>query len=299
MVRASTDTRLLDGLEVELCHGDLTDHESLRQAVRGCRRVFHCAADYRLWTRDPSQLYVANVQGTHQLFEACLAQGVEKVVYTSSVATIGIPADGTPGDEETRVGRQHMIGHYKRSKYDAEQVAFHFARRGLPIVIVNPSTPVGPGDAKPTATGRIITDFLTGRMPAYVDTGLNLVAVEDVAEGHLLAEQRGVNGRHYILGNQNLSLRQILELLGELTGRAAPRVRIPQLVAELIGHLDTFVRGKLFGVEPRVPIEGVKMARKKMYFDSARAATELGFEPTPVREALARAVDWFGSQGYV
>lgn len=299
MVRASTDTRLLDGLEVELCQGDLTDHESLRQAVRGCRRVFHCAADYRLWTRDPSQLYVANVQGTHQLFEACLAQGVEKVVYTSSVATIGIPADGTPGDEETRVGRQHMIGHYKRSKYDAEQVAFHFARRGLPIVIVNPSTPVGPGDAKPTATGRIITDFLTGRMPAYVDTGLNLVAVEDVAEGHLLAEQHGLNGRHYILGNQNLSLRQILELLGELTGRAAPRVRIPQLVAELIGHLDTFVRGKLLGVEPRVPIEGVKMARKKMYFDSARAATELGFEPTPVREALARAVDWFGSHGYV
>lgn len=298
LVRPTTDTRLLDGLDVELVNGDLRDPESLQAAVRGCREVFHCAADYRLWSKNPDELYLSNVEGTRALLRACLGAQVEAVVYTSSVATRGIPGDGVPGTEDTPVRLEDMIGHYKRSKYLAEEVALTYSRRGLKVFLVNPSTPIGPGDFKPTATGRIITDFLNGKMPAFVDTGLNLVAVEDVAEGHLLARDRGQPGRLYILGHQNLTLKQILTLLADITGLPAPKFKLPMPLATAIAAVDTAVTGGLFGRTPRVPLEGVRMARKKMFFDSARARKELGFAPGPVREALERAVDWYVANGY-
>lgn len=298
LMRRTSPPDNLAGLEVECAPGDLRDPASLQRAVRGCRQVFHCAADYRLWTPDPSLLYEVNVQGTEALLLACRENGVERVVYTSSVAAVGIPSDGRPGDEDTPVSLADMIGHYKRSKFLAEEVARRFAAEGDPVVVVNPSTPVGPGDLRPTATGRIITDFLNGRMPAYVQTGLNLVAVEDVARGHLLAAERGVPGRRYILGCQNLTLEEILEELADLTGLPAPRIEIPLVVALGLAHLDEFVSGTLLRREPRVPLEGVRMARKRMWFDSARARDELGYQPGSVRAALERAVRWFVAHGH-
>lgn len=297
LVRRSTETRLLDGLDCRLVTGDLRDPESLKSAVKGCHEVFHCAADYRLWSADPQELYQSNVEGTRTLLQACADQGVEKVVYTSSVATLGIPKD-RPGTETTPVTLDDMVGHYKRSKFLAEEVARGFARQGLPVFIVNPSTPIGPGDAKPTQTGKIITDFLNGKMPAYVDTGLNLVAVEDVAEGHLLVAEKGRPGEPYILGGEDFTLKQILEALAELTGKPAPRIKMPLLVAELVAAADTFIEGTLLRRHPQVPLEGVKMARKKMFFDNSKACDELGFNPGPARQALARAVEWFLRWGY-
>ncbi len=298
LVRATTNTQFLDGLRVEVVTGDLRDPASLEAAVEGCQTVFHCAADYRLWTPRPSVLYTSNVDGTRALFEACGRAGVEKIVYTSSVATIGLPADGSPGNEQSPVSENDMVGDYKRSKFLAERVAFEMAAKGLPIVIVNPSTPIGPGDAKPTPTGRIITDFLNGKMPAYVDTGLNLVAVEDVAEGHLLVAEKGRPGEPDILGGENFSLREILQALGSITGLKAPRIELPSWVAMVVAWVDTVLEGGLLGREPRVPIEGVKMARKKMYFDSQRAQDELGYQPTCPIQALERAVAWFVDHGY-
>lgn len=294
-------TTRLDNLPAEVVTvvGDLRDAASLRAAVRGCHRVFHCAADYRLWTRRPEELYESNVTGTDHLLQACRQEGVERVVYTSSVAAIGLPSDGSPGDEETPVSLQAMIGHYKRSKYLAQEVALRHASEGLPVVIVNPSTPIGPRDIKPTATGKIITDFLNGNMPAYVDTGLNLVAVEDVAAGHLLAAEKGEPGRLYILGNQDFTLKEILELLSELTGRPAPRIRLPYWLVYLLACIDTFLEGTLLGREPRIPLEGVRMSKKLMWFSSERARRELGYRPTSAGEALGRAVDWFTEHGYV
>lgn len=298
LVRATSSPDNLAGLPVECVQGDLRDPDSLLRAVRGCQQVFHCAADYRLWTPDPADLYRANVDGTDALLKACRATGVERTVVTSSVAAVGIPKDGTPGHEDTPVSLQDMIGHYKRSKFLGEAVAMRYAAEGDPVVVVNPSTPVGPQDLKPTATGRIITDFLNGRMPAYVQTGLNLVAVEDVARGHLLAAERGVPGRRYILGCQDMTLKEILDMLADLSGLPAPTIQIPLWVAFLIACVDQFVSAGILRREPRVSIEAVRMARKKMWFDSTRARQELGYEPGPVRPALERAVRWFVDHGY-
>jgi dihydroflavonol-4-reductase len=298
MARCSSNRHLLREQTVEWVEGDLSDGPSLQRAVEGCAQVYHCAADYRLFARNPSDLYRVNVDGSQALFAACRRAGVERIVYTSSVAALAVPSGGRVSDENSHACLKQIVGHYKRSKFLAQEVALEEARQGLPIVIVNPSTPVGPGDIKPTATGKIIVDFLQGKMPAYVETGLNLVPVEDVARGHLLAAEKGVCGRLYILGHLNLSLREILEMLSEISGLPSPRVRIPYQVAWLAGALDTVVEGYLLGKEPRVPLEGVKMARKKMYFESERARRELGFQPGSVKAALARAVDWFCRHGY-
>ncbi len=298
LARANSDRRLLEGLDVEWSLGDLSDLESLDRAVRGCRRVFHCAADYRLWSKNPSQLYRINVDGSKALFDSCRDHDVERIVYTSSVAALALPEGGRSSDETSQAELAKVVGHYKRSKFLAQEMALEEARRGLPIVIVNPSTPIGPGDIKPTATGKIIVDFLRGKMPAYVDTGLNLVPVEDVALGHLLAAEKGELGRLYILGHLNMSLKEILEMLASITGLPAPRVQIPYPIAWLAGAVDTLIEGTLMGREPQVPLEGVRMARKKMYFDAERARQELGFEPGSVRKALERAVDWFCQHNY-
>lgn len=298
LARPQSDRRWLEDLDLEWVQGDLADPVSLAPAVAGCGKVYHCAADYRLFSRDPSQLYRINVDGTRALLEACRQQEVEKIIYTSSVAALGLPEGGRLSDEGSQAHLPRIIGHYKRSKFLAQEVALQEAARGLPVIIVNPSTPVGPGDLKPTATGKIVVDFLQGRMPAYLDTGLNLVPVEDVAEGHLLAADKGEPGRLYILGHLNLSLKEILEMLSSLTGLPAPRTPIPYPVAWLAGALDTVVEGYLLRREPRIPLEGVRMARKKMYFDADRARRELGFRPGSVRQALARAIAWFCSHGY-
>lgn len=298
LVRSGSDRRLLEGLDVEWSVGELSDLESLDRAVSGCRRVFHCAADYRLWSKDPGSLYRINVDGSKALFDSCRDHGVERIVYTSSVAALALPHGGRSSDENSRASLEKVVGHYKRSKFLAQEMALEEARRGLPVVIVNPSTPVGPGDIKPTATGKIIVDFLNGKMPAYVDTGLNLVPVEDVALGHLLAAEKGEVGRLYILGHLNMSLKEILCMLASITGLPAPRVQIPYPVAWLAGAVDTLIEGHLLGREPQVPLEGVRMARKRMYFDPERARRELGFSPGSVRLALERAVDWFCRHGY-
>ena len=296
LVRRPEACPSLVGLPVEIVGGDLRHPESLRAAVAGCQQVYHCAADYRLWTRDPQELYRSNVDGTESLLEACRSGGVEKVIYTSSVAAIGIPAGGE-GDEGTPVSLDDMIGHYKRSKFLAQEVALRFARAGYPVYLVNPSAPIGPGDSKPTATGKIILDFLKGKMPAYVDTGLNLVAVEDVARGHLLVADKGVPGRLYILGDTNLTLKQILDKLSALTGLPSPRVRLPYAFVYCLAVLENWVSLRL-GREPLIPLEGVRMSRKRMWFSAQRARQELGFAPTSADAALERAVRWFVEHGY-
>jgi dihydroflavonol-4-reductase len=299
LVRKSSVLRNLDGLSVETVTGDLQSAESLQAAVRGCEVVYHVAADYRLWSRDPQELYRSNVDGTRNLIQAAERAGVGRIVYCSSVGALGIPKDGTSGTETTPVTLEDMVGHYKRSKFLAEQEALKAAQRGVPVVIVNPSTPIGPNDIKPTETGRVITRFLNGEMPAYMDTGLNWVDVDDVAEGHLLAAERGKLGEKYILGNRNMTLQELLVALGELTGRPAPRVRIPYGFALGVALVNEFCSGTLLGREPGVPVEGVRMARKKMFFDPSKAVCELGLPQTPVEEALERAVRWFNDNGYV
>jgi len=291
-VRATSRLRLLEGLPVETVIGDIRDLDTLTAPLQGIDELYHVAADYRLWARDPRELYAANVDGTGNILEAALRQGVPKVVYTSTVGCLGIPGDGSPGDETTPVTRDELVGHYKKSKFDAEQVALAYAARGLGVVIVNPSTPVGPGDIKPTPTGKIILDFLRGGMPAYVDTGLNLIAVEDVAEGHLLAAERGTVGEKYILGNENLTLREILGILAGITGRKAPSMRIPHWLA-LIAAVANTSANRVLGKEPGIPIEAVLMSRKRMFFSAEKAVRELGLPRTPVEDALARAVRWF------
>jgi dihydroflavonol-4-reductase len=288
----------LADLKVEVARGDLRDPVSLASAVRGCDRVFHVAADYRLWVPDPEAMYAANVQGTSDLMTAAAEAGVARVVYTSTVGALGNPGDGTPGSEETPVTLADMVGHYKRSKFLAEQVVLEFARQGLPVVLVHPSAPVGPGDARPTPTGQIIVDYLQGRMPAYLETGLNLIHVRDVACGHLLAEEKGRVGEKYILGNQNLSLSAIFRMLAEITNIPAPKVRLPYWPILALSYLDEFWATHVSGRPPRMPVAGVKMAKKFMYFDSSKAVRELGLPQTPVRQALKEAVAWFREHGY-
>lgn len=293
LVRSSGRVRELD---VETIHGDLRDADSLRRAVAGCSAVYHVAADYRLWVKDPHELYRSNVDGTRNMFAAAHHAGIERFVYTSTVGCIGLPADG-PGTEDTPVTLSDMTGHYKRSKFMAEQIALDYAHKGFPVFIVNPTAPVGDHDVKPTPTGKIIVDFLKGNMPAYVDTGLNLIDAADTAEGHLLAAERGRPGERYILAGENLTLRQILERLAALSGQPAPRVRIPYVLAYLAGLCSTAWAG-LTGREPRAPLDAVRMARKKMWVSGDKAKKELGFAPGPVNGALEKAIRWFRQNGY-
>jgi dihydroflavonol-4-reductase len=300
LARAGGDRRALAGLDVEVTDGDLLDADSLRRAVKGVTSVFHVAADYRLWARDPSAIYRANVDGTRALLQACADAGVARVVYTSSVGALGIPADGTPGTEQTPVGLADMVGPYKRSKFLGEQVALEFARGGMPLVVVNPSAPIGPWDVKPTPTGQMVVDALHGKLFATVDTGLNLVHVRDVARGHLLAEARGRAGEKYILGHAagNLSLAAIGALIAEVSGGRAPWMRIPYAVAWCAAACSEGL-ARLTGGVPKVPLDAVRMARKRMYFSPAKAIRELGLPQTDVREAVRDAVQWFFEHGYV
>jgi dihydroflavonol-4-reductase len=298
LVRPDSPARNLEGLDVERAVGDLTASASLASAMRGVRHLYHCAADYRLFAPDPEDLIRVNVHGTRAVLAAAAEAKVERVVYTSSVGALGLRSDGVPADETTPVRLDAMIGNYKRSKFLAERVAEQWVGKGLPVVIVNPSTPVGELDVKPTPTGQMIVDFLNRKMPAYVDTGLNLVDVRDVAAGHLLAAERGEVGEKYILGNENLSLAAILGLLAEITGLAAPRIRLPHWIPTVAAALDT-TAARLLRRTPRVPLEGVRMSRHRMYFDGSKAVFELGMPQSPVRGALERAVAWFRENGYV
>src|ERR1039457_3646018 len=287
----------VDALDVECVTGDLRDAASLGRAVAGCGLLFHVAADYRLWARDPGELYRSNVDGTRNLLQAARDAGIERVVYTSTVGCIGVPHGGI-GDEQTPVGLHDMVGNYKRSKFLAEAVVLEYARDGLPVVIVNPTAPIGDHDVKPTPTGKIVVDFLKGAMPAFIDTGLNVVDVEDTAEGHLLASERGQPGQRYLLGCENLTLEQILERLARISEGKVPRWRIPYPVAYAAGLASTGW-ANLTGQEPRAPLDAVKMAKVKMFVSSDKAKRELGFNPGPVDGALKRAVDWFRANGYV
>ncbi len=283
-------------LDVERVTGDLRDPQSLAQAVAGCELVFHVAADYRLWSKHPDELYRSNVDGTRNLLEAAERAGIERIVYTSTVGCIGMPLDRL-GDEDTPVSINDMVGNYKISKWLAEQIAIEKAQAGLPIVIVNPTAPVGDHDWKPTPTGKIILDFLRKKLPAYIDTGLNLVGARDTAIGHVLAAEHGRPGERYILGSENLSFEQILQRLSAITGIPAPTAKIPYALAYAVGVLTT-TWANVTGREPIAPLEGVKMARKKMFVTHAKAARELGFSPAPANCALQRAVDWFHANGY-
>lgn len=297
LVRPGSDRKALTGCAVEWVPGDLLDPDSLRRAVTGCRVVFHVAADYRLWAPDPAALYRANVDGTRNVLDACARADVERVVYTSTVGTLGIPKDGRPGTESTPVSLAEMVGPYKRSKFLAERIAEERAAKGLPVVIVNPSAPAGPWDVKPTPTGQMIVDFLKGRMFAILDTGLNLVHVADVARGHVLAAEKGRVGEKYILGHRNCSLAEIFDLLARITGLPAPRRRVPYALAWL-GAAVMEGAARLTGKPPRASLTAVRMARKHMYFSVEKAVRELGLPQTPVEQALRDAVEWFVAHGY-
>jgi dihydroflavonol-4-reductase len=298
LVRHGSDRRNLNGLEIEFWEGDLRDGDSLSKGLAGCDTLFHAAADYRLWTRDPATMYAVNVEGTRSILQAALKRGLSKVVYTSSVGTLGNPGNGTPGTEETPVSFTDMVGHYKKSKFLAERVAESFIEQGLPLVIVNPSTPVGRLDIKPTPTGKIIVDFLNRKMPAYLDTGLNLIDVQDCAKGHILAALHGHIGEKYILGNENLTLKDIFTLLQQISGLPAPRVKLPYAPILLAAYINEGI-SKLTRIEPLIPLAGVQMAGKLMFFDSSKAIRELGLPQHPVKNALEKAVDWFHAEGYV
>ncbi len=298
VVRPGSTLANLQGLNVEVVRGDLREPESLREMIRGCQKIFHVAADYRLWAPDPEEMYRTNVMGTRHLLQLAFEEGVETFVYTSSVATIAPPRDGEVSNEASFTTLHEMIGPYKRSKFLAEQEALAMARKGFPVIIVNPTAPIGPGDIKPTPTGKIILDFLNRRMPAYVDTGLNWVAVEDVAAGHLLAADRGKAGERYILGHRNLTMKQILDALARITGLPAPRLKLPHAVAMAAAYADNFLSGWLLRRAPRIPLDGVRMSKYKMFVDCSKAMTELGYAPRPVEDALSRAVAWFRDAGY-
>jgi dihydroflavonol-4-reductase len=298
LVRPRTDRRLLAGLPVDVVEGDLTDAASLRACLRGSRLLFHVAAMYSLWAKDRSAFYDVNVEGTRRILQAAGEAGTQRVVYTSTVGALGLPADGRPGTEETPVSLGDMAGDYKRSKYLAEEVAREFAGRGLPVVIVNPSTPIGPGDIKPTPTGQMIVDFLRGKMWAYLDTGLNLVDVDDVAAGHQLAAERGTVGQRYILGGRDLTLREIFAMLGRIAGLRPPRVKVSAGMILPIAVLSEWIADHITGRPPLVAVNAVRMSRKRMFFDPAKAVRELGLPQSPVEDALARAVAWFRANGY-
>lgn len=298
LLRETSRLDTLEGLPLDVERGDLTDPAAVRAAVDGCEQVFHCAADYRLYVPDPQAMFASNVGGTENVLRAAADCGVRRTVYTSTVGALGLPAAGEVADERTPAQLESMTGPYKKSKFLAERVAHEWAGRGLAVVIVNPSAPVGDGDVKPTATGQMIVDFLAGRMTATVDTGLNLIDVRDVAVGHLLAAEKGRSGERYILGNENLTLEQILAKLSLIAGRPAPRLRLPHWVPLTVAALDTW-RARLFGGSPRVALDAVRLSRYRMFFDASKAVRELGLPQTPVDEALRRAVEWFRGHGYV
>ena len=299
LVRPTSDLKNLEGLKAETATGDLRDPASLEKAMSGCEVVFHVAADYRLWVRDPVEMYRSNVEGTRAILDAARKNGVRGVVYTSSVATVGFTGNGRPADEDSPVSLDDMIGHYKRSKFMAEQLALEAGRTGLRVITVNPTTPVGEQDIKPTPTGRIVVDFLKGKFPAYVDTGLNLVDVRECARGHVAAFEKGKTGERYILGGENLTLKQILDKLGAISGLPSPKVKLPYFFAFAAGLVDETVSGRLLGREPRATVEAVRMGKKKMWASSDKATRELGWKIVPAQDALRRAVEWFRANGYV
>ena len=303
LVRASSDLRNIEGLNADRVIGDLRDGPSISKALSGCDVVFHVAADYRLWVRDPEQMHWSNVEGTRYLLWAAQKQGVRRVVYTSSVATMGFASgvdskSGQVADEYSPVGLGDMIGHYKRSKFMAEEIAIEAARSGGDVVIVNPTTPIGERDIKPTPTGRIVVDFLKKKFPAYVETGLNLVDATECARGHIQALEKGRSGARYILGGENLTLKQILDRLAAITGLKSPTVKLPYAFALATAVVDEMVTGRLLGREPRATIDAVRMGRKMMFVTSSKAERELGWRTVPVDAALRRSVEWFRANGY-
>jgi len=297
IARGGSDLQNLQGLPHELVTGDLRDQASLRSALTGCSQLYHVAAHYALWAKDPSIFYDVNVTGTKNLLEAARDVGTERIVYCSTIGAIGLPPSGGLGTEETPVSLEQMAGHYKRSKYLAEQEVLKLAKAGLPVVIVNPSAPVGAADVKPTPTGQIVVDFMKGRMPAYIETGLNIVDVDDVAAGHLLAMEKGRTGERYILGGKNLMLREVLEILSRLSGVKAPTIKLPRLAILPLAYLNLWV-ANMTGQPPRIPLEGVKMAKYKMHYDCSKAIRELGIPQTPPEVALEKAVKWFRDHHY-
>jgi dihydroflavonol-4-reductase len=300
LIRPNCDRRNLAGLPVEIVYGDITDRKSLDQGMAGCSTLFHVAADYRLWVPKPSEIYDNNVTGTRNIMLAAMNAGIKRIVYTSSVATLGFTVDGSPADEDTPVSIKEMIGHYKRSKFMAEAEVKHLADgQGLPVIIVNPSTPIGPRDIKPTPTGRIIVDAASGRMPAYVDTGLNLVHVDDVAIGHLFALEHGKVGDRYILGACNMTLKEIFCAIAAITGQNPPKICLPNHVVFPIACMSEAWSRFVSKREPRVTLNGVRLARKRMFFSVEKARRFLGFNPRPIEEALRDAVDWFRENGYL
>ena len=298
LTRKTSRLAAIEGIAADVVTGDLRQPEGLRTAVRGCDALVHVAADYRLWVRDPQEMYAANVDGTRELLWLAREEGVAKVVYTSSVATMGFQVDGTIVDETTPVSLEDMIGPYKRSKFMAEQEAIAAARAGQHVMILNPTTPIGAGDAKPTPTGRIVVDFLNRKFPAYVDTGLNLVDVSEIARMNVVALERGTPGERYILGGENLTLKQILDRMSAITGLPSPTMKVPHAVALAFAFFDETITGKLLGREPRATVEEVRLARKQMFASSAKAERELGFRVLPVYQALRAAIEWFLANGY-
>jgi dihydroflavonol-4-reductase len=299
LVRPTSNLKNLEGLKAETATGDLRDSASLEKAMSGCDTVFHVAADYRLWLRDPNEMYRSNVEGTRAILQAARKNGIKHVVYTSSVATIGFTRNGRPADEDSPVSLAEMIGHYKRSKFMAEQIALEAGRNGLRVITVNPTTPIGEQDVKPTPTGRIVVDFLKGKFPAYVETGLNLVDVRECALGHIAALEKGRSGERYILGGENLTLKQILDKLSKISGLPSPKIKLPYFVAYIAGAVDQTITGSLRGREPRATVETVRMGKKKMWASSDKAERELGWKLVPAENALRRAVKWFQKNGYV
>jgi len=298
LARAGADLQNIQSLTVERVEGELRDQASLRNALTDCRQLYHVAAHYALWAKDPAIFYDVNVTGTKNLLEAAREVGTERIVYCSTIGAIGLPPGGGLGTEETPVSLEQMAGHYKRSKYLAEQEVLKLSKVGLPVIIVNPSAPVGTGDVKPTPTGQVIVDFMKGRIPAYIETGMNIVDVDDVAAGHLLAMQKGRIGERYILGNKNLMLREVLEILSRLTGIKAPSIKLPRLAILPLAYANQWI-ANLTGHPPRIPLEGVKMAKYKMHYDCSKAIRELGIPQTPPEVALEKAVKWFRNHGYV
>ena len=299
LVRSTSRMDNIADLQADRVTGDLREPESLKKSMSGCEFVFHVAADYRLWVRDPDEMYRANVEGTRAIISAAQETRVRRVIYTSSVATMGFTKEGHVADENSPVSLSDMVGHYKRSKFMAEQVALEAGKSGANVVVVNPTTPIGEMDIKPTPTGRIIVDFLNRKFPAYVDTGLNLADANEVARGHLLAMEKAVPGERYILGGEDLTLKQILDKLSALTGLPSPTMRVPHAVAMGFAVFDQFITGTLRGKEPRATVDAVKMGRKKMFASSAKAQRELGYQVLPVQDALRRAINWFQTHGYV
>ncbi len=297
LARQGADLQNLDGLQAERVEGDLRDRDSLRLALTGCRQLYHVAAHYALWAKDPSIFYDINVTGTKNILEIAREVGIERTVYCSTIGAIGLPPGGGLGTEDTPVSLDQMAGHYKQSKYLAEQEVLKLAKDGLPVVIVNPSAPVGAGDVRPTPTGQVIVDFMKGRMPAYIETGMNLVDVDDVAAGHLLAMQKGRIGERYILGNKNLLLNEVFQILSRITGVKAPTIKLPRLAILPLAYANQWI-ANLTGQPPRIPLEGVKMAKYKMHYDCSKALRELGIPQTPVEVALEKAVKWFREHGY-